>query len=70
MDVAIHLEEAMNSYIKGDNIWGDCITDFSCSTNSIDPQLQEHWADAASNIDDAKRGLKEMAEPEGSGAEL
>jgi hypothetical protein len=53
----------MNSYVKADTVWNDCLTDFDCRTNSIDPQLQDHWADASSNIGDARSGLTSLTEP-------
>jgi hypothetical protein len=62
-DVAVHLEDAMNSYVKADGVWNDCLVDFDCRTDSIDPQLQGHWADAASDISDAERSLTSLAEP-------
>jgi hypothetical protein len=69
-DVAVHLEEAMNSYIKADDLWNECLVDFGCRSNSIDPQLQKHWAEAASNINVAQRGLDGLAEPNGSSPAL
>ena len=58
--VGVHLEEAFNDYIKAGNIWNDCLTNFSCNINSIDPQLQHYWLAAATDIGVAKRGLDDM----------
>ena len=60
----------MNSFIKADDLWNECLVDFGCRTESIDPQLQKHWADAASNINVAQRGLEDLAEPDASGPSL
>lgn len=62
-DVGVNLENAMNSYVKADNIWNHCLTDFGCDNASIKPDLQAKWADATSSIGEAKSGLNSIGEP-------
>jgi hypothetical protein len=63
-DVGLHLENAMNAYVKADNTWNDCIIDFGCDVDSIDPELQERWAEATREIDKAKSGLVAIGGPD------
>lgn len=42
LDVALPLEDALQDFAKAGSIWGDCIEDFDCDVDSIDPDLQEH----------------------------
>jgi len=61
--VAVHLEDAMNSYAKSESLWSNCIDDFSCDTDSIEPDLQAKWADATGAITKAKSGLSDLGKP-------
>lgn len=61
--VGLPLEDAMNEYAKAASTWGDCIGDFDCDMDSVDPELQEHWAKAGEKVSDASNGLQELAEP-------
>jgi hypothetical protein len=61
--VAVHLEDAMNAYIMADDAWNDCITDFDCDNDSIQPELQAKWSEATSLIDKAKSGLSSISTP-------
>ena len=60
--VGIPTEDALNSYVKANNIWNGCITDFTCRTNSIDPQLQAEWSAAERDVSDARSGLRDIAQ--------
>ena len=62
-DVGKPLEDAMNSYSSAGDRWNDCITDFSCKQDSIDPLLQADWLDASSDLRRAQSGLRDMARP-------
>lgn len=62
-DVGIALEDALNSYVKAGNVWGDCIEDFGCDVDGIDPQLQEEWTKASGQLSDATSGLRSLAQP-------
>ena len=62
--VGLPAEDAMNSYIKADTTWNDCIVQLSCDTDSIDPELQQRWNTASSKIRDAQSGLRDIAQPE------
>lgn len=55
--MGIPLEEALNAYIEAYNVWNDCIGDVDCDNDSIDPELQEQWAEATERIDDARDAL-------------
>jgi hypothetical protein len=55
-------EKAFNSYIRAGRLWGDCIEDFDCSTDSIDPQLQSHWSNATQKIEAARTQLEQMSD--------
>ena len=37
-------EDAMNEYLSAYTIWNDCNGNTSCKSDSIKPQLQDHWA--------------------------
>lgn len=63
-NVGLPLEDALNAYAKAAGIWGDCIQDFNCDTDSIDPELQSRWSSASNNIDTAMSGLRSLANPE------
>jgi hypothetical protein len=42
-------ERALNEYIAGVNVWGDCLADAACEVASVEPRLQRRW-DAASDL--------------------
>jgi hypothetical protein len=60
-EVGIPLEEAVNSYIDAQNRWNECIGDFGCDIDSIEPELQRHWRDATRDIRAARQGLRDLA---------
>ena len=41
IDVAVPLEAAFNAYVRSNSRWNNCITNFGCSVDSIDPYLQK-----------------------------
>jgi hypothetical protein len=51
-------ERALNLYIDATNSWGDCLATVSCSTRSVEPELQRKWALAAHQVTTAQRGLR------------
>jgi hypothetical protein len=58
--VGLPAEEALNQYMKASSKWSDCIDDYSCSTDSIQPALQSRWTSAQTKIESAKSGLADM----------
>lgn len=54
-------EEALNSYADAADTWSECFSDFDCSLDSIDPELQKDWNRAGSQLDDAQSGLVSIA---------
>jgi len=57
-------EAALNAYDAAYNKWNACISNFSCSTHSIKPFLQEKWAVAAVKTESARGLLKRVAKPD------
>ena len=55
--VAVQGENAFNSYTRAYNIWNDCIGDFDCSTDAIEPDLQSQWLKASQAVGRAQRKL-------------
>jgi hypothetical protein len=51
--VALRGEKAYNLYLRAKKIWGDCIDDFDCSTDSIEGRLQKNWAKASKRVKQA-----------------
>lgn len=50
-------EKAFNSYQSAYNTWNDCIGDFGCDVDSINPELQKQWAKASRQITRARSAL-------------
>lgn len=50
-------ERAFNSYRDAYNTWNSCIADYDCDTDSIDPELQRHWAKASRQTASARSSL-------------
>jgi hypothetical protein len=44
--VGVKLEKAMNQYVQAAKTWNECITDYACDNESIQPELQSKWARA------------------------
>ena len=61
LTVGVPLENALNNYIKSNNRWNSCISNFGCDVDSIDPYLQKQWAAAAKNLRRASAGLRQPA---------
>lgn len=60
------LESAMNAYSKSTSQWSDCIYDYGCDVESIDPNLQAHWSAASRNFAKAE-SLLDKLDPAKSG---
>ena len=60
LDVAVDLETSYRKYAQAQNVWNDCITDFGCSVDSIEPRLQDYWLDAGTALARGKRELNEL----------
>lgn len=54
LDAAAKAEQALNRYVSAYNTWNDCLNDFECNPDSIDPDLQRQWSAATSKIAAAK----------------
>ena len=62
-EVGLPIESAMNSYVKAGNAWNNCITDFDCEMDAVDPELQAAWLEASDKLDEADSGLRDLAKP-------
>lgn len=62
--VGIPAENAMRHYVNAHDTWGDCVADFDCDTDSIDPELQRHWATAANLLERADSSLDRLEQPQ------
>jgi hypothetical protein len=62
-NAGVPAENALNAYVSAANTWNDCVTDLSCSTDSIDPQLQAQWNKASAQLASAKSGLNQVQSP-------
>lgn len=62
--VGVPLEAAFNRYVEANDMWSDCIWDLysSCTTDSIEPDLQVKWEKANRKIELAGHGLEGMAD--------
>lgn len=58
---------ALAVYASTAQEWNDCITDWYCTVNTDDYQLQ--WADASSDINEARSGLTGGYDPDDPDAE-
>jgi hypothetical protein len=47
-------EQALNRYIDGVNVWGECLADVSCTTVTIEPVLQRKWRGASRFLSEAQ----------------
>jgi hypothetical protein len=61
--VGVPAEDALNDYADAGETWSNCIGDFNCSMDSIDPQLQSKWTSASAKVDRAGRGLAALRRP-------
>ena len=59
-DVGLPAEKALNLHAKATRTWGDCLDDFDCVMDDVDPTLQKRWASATTNIEKAKSGLDDI----------
>jgi hypothetical protein len=51
-------ERALNRYIEGVNLWGDCLASSSCDVGSVEPKLQRRWDIASDLLSTAQEGLR------------
>lgn len=50
-------ERALNRYIVAANAWGECLTEASCDTRTVEPRLQREWTRASVLVSSAQAGL-------------
>src|SRR5690606_22817410 len=62
LDEALHGEKAFNQYNKADDVWNECIVDFGCDIDGIDPQLQRHWTTASREVHQLNNGIESITE--------
>ena len=60
LTAGLSAEKAMNDYAKAADAWNNCLTDFSCDVDSIDPQLQSKWNAAGAAIDETKQSIRDI----------
>ena len=53
-------ERALNVYIDGVNVWGDCLASASCDPESVEPRLQRKWRRASGFLSTAESGLRDL----------
>lgn len=61
-ETGLDAEKAFNQYAAAGGTWGDCITDFDCDVDSIDPELQKQWKKASPRVESAQQGLDSIVE--------
>jgi hypothetical protein len=59
-------ERALNEYISGVNLWGDCLATTSCEVESVEPRLQRRWDAASDLLSAATDDLRDLT-PRGKG---
>lgn len=59
-DSGIAGENALNRYADAYNVWNECFADIYCDTDSIEPELQDHWAAATRQVTKAKVALADL----------
>ena len=53
-------EKAGQAYTDAYNVWNDCISDFGCDIDTIDPELQSEWLRASTKLAQAKQALNAL----------
>lgn len=53
-------EKAFNAYRSAYDTWNDCVSDFYCDNDSINPELQKEWSKASRQITRARSGLNDL----------
>lgn len=61
--VGVPLEKALNQFTAAYTRWNDCIGDIYCDTDSIDSELQAHWAKASRAVEKSRDNLDDMQPP-------
>ena len=56
-EAAEKLQSVLNEYTAALSIWTACIGNVGCTLDSIKAQLQTHWAQASSLLDDVQYAL-------------
>ncbi len=49
-------ERALNRYIDAANAWGECLSEASCDSVSVEPLLQRRWRQASRLLSAARTG--------------
>jgi hypothetical protein len=57
------LESALNAYSRSVSTWNDCIFEYSCDLDDIDPRLQRGWSSAGRAVERAE-DLLDRLDPE------
>lgn len=59
-DVGVIAEKAVNLHYNTYDLWNGCITDLSCSMDSINSEMQDNWSKAYELDTKAHRGLRDL----------
>jgi hypothetical protein len=54
-------EKAFNHYIGAANVWGECVSEAGCSSETVEPVLQRRWRIASHFLSEADEGLSASA---------
>jgi hypothetical protein len=60
LSAGVSAEKALNAYSRAYNTWNDCIGEFDCDTDSIEPDLQLDWVKASNHVEAARRKLENL----------
>ena len=60
LEVGIALENAFQNYRDAHTAWDECISDPNCAMDRVTPTLQEHWAEAAAQLQEAEAALRAL----------
>ncbi|KAA1422508.1 hypothetical protein FE697_015350 [Mumia zhuanghuii] len=55
--VGVKLETALNHYTKANRLWSDCVSDFDCDMDDVDPKIQARWQKARSQVEAAAEAI-------------
>jgi hypothetical protein len=58
--VALPAERALNLHIRAASEWSDCVDNYGCDFDQIDPTMQQLWERASTSNDRARTGLRRL----------
>jgi hypothetical protein len=63
LEVGVPAEDAINLYIQAGNIWNNCIQNFGCSLDEVEPKMQRKWSQATRELREADQALRALGHP-------